>query len=92
MRLRGGVSRMYDRVLGAVILIGSLLGAACYFWLVFLSPWAWLTVQLSAFLAVAAVLVIVAWIGYTLATTPPPEPFEGLIEDSDGPVAESGES
>ena len=72
---------MDDRVLGAGILLGSLLGVACYFWLVFLSPWAWLIVQLSAFLAVAAVLVILAWIGYTLATTPPPEPLEGFGED-----------
>lgn len=73
---------MDDRVLGVGILLGSLLGVACYFWLVFLSPWSMLVVQLSAFLAVAAVLVIVAWIGYTLATTPPPEPLEGLMEDS----------
>ena len=72
---------MDDRVLGAGILLGSLLGMAIYFWLVFLSPWAWLIVQLSAFLAVAAVLVILAWIGYTLATTPSPEPLEGFGED-----------
>jgi len=74
---------MDDRVLGAVILLGSLLGVAFYFWLVFLSPWAWLVIQLSAFLAVAAVLVIIAWIGYTLATTPPPEPLEDLMADSE---------
>jgi predicted DNA-binding transcriptional regulator len=67
---------MDDRVLGGVILVGSLLGAACYFWLVFLSPWSLLVIQVSAFAAVAAVLVIVAWIGYTLATTPPPAPLE----------------
>ena len=79
---------MDDRVLGAGILLGSLLGIACYFWLVFMSPWAWLTVQLSAFLAVAAVLVIMAWIGYTLATTPPPEPLEDFDLDSE----ESGEA
>jgi len=71
-----------DRVLGVVVLLGSLLGIACYFWLVFLSQWSKLVIQLSAFLAVAAVLVIVAWIGYTLATTPPPEPLEGLMEAS----------
>lgn len=79
---------MDDRVLGAGILLGSLLGVACYFWLVFLSPWAWLVVQLSAFLAVAGVLVIVAWIGYTLATTPPPEPLEDLMEDFEEPSEE----
>jgi len=80
---------MDDRILGVSILLGSVLGVACYFWLVFLSPWAWLTVQLSAFVAVAAVLIILAWIGYTLATTPPPVPLEGLMENSEE-EAESG--
>ena len=45
------------------------------------------TIQASAFIAVACVLLIVAWIGYTLATTPPPVPLEdldmGLDEDLD---------
>jgi len=71
-----------DKVLGYVILIGSLFGVACYFYLVFLSPWALLVVQVSAFLAVAAILAIMAWIGYTLATTPPPEPLEDFVEES----------
>ena len=73
---------MNDKALGYIILIGSLFGIACYFYLVFLSPWALLVVQVSAFLAVAAVLLIMAWIGYTLATTPPPEPLEDLEEAS----------
>ena len=58
---------MNDKVLGYIILIGSLVGIACYFYLVFLSPWAPLVVQISAFLAVAAILAIMAWIGYILA-------------------------
>jgi len=76
------VSRLDDKVSGYAILFGSLLGIACYFYLVFLSPWALLVVQISAFLAVAAVLVIIAWIGYTLATTPSLEPLEDLAESS----------
>jgi predicted DNA-binding transcriptional regulator len=60
---------MSDRALGYLILVGSLAGTALCFYLVFLSPWALLMVRLSAFLAMAAFLVIVAWIGYTLATT-----------------------
>ena len=71
---------MNDTVLGYIVLIGSLVGVGCYFYLVFLSPWALLVVQVSAFLAVAAVLVIIAWIGYTLATTPPPAPLEDFEE------------
>ena len=72
---------MNDKVMGYIILIGSLFGVACYFYLVFLSPWALLVVQVSAFLAVAAVLAIMAWIGYTLATTPPPMPLEDFDEE-----------
>jgi len=80
-----------DRVLGSVILIGSLLGIVIYFWLLFMSSWSWLTIQVSAFLAVAMILLIVAWIGYTLATTPPPMPLEDFdfnseLEDSEKKV------
>ena len=67
---------MSDKSVGYVILFGSLLGIAGYFYLVFLSPWIMLGIQISAFVAVAAVLAIMAWIGYTLATTPPPMPLE----------------
>ena len=69
-----------DQVLGWGVLIGSLLGCVLYFYLVFFSPWTVLTIQLTAFLAVAAVLVILGWIGYTLATTPPPVPLEEFTE------------
>ena len=82
---------MDDRVLGAGILIGSIGGVVLYFWLVFFSPWWRLVIQLSAFLAVAMVLVIVAWIGYTLATTPPPEPLEELVEEAAEETAKEGE-
>ena len=61
-----------------MILLGSILGIAAYFYLTFLSPWIVLTIQISAFIAVAAILLIIAWIGYTLATTPPPTPLEDL--------------
>ena len=65
-----------DRTLGGIILLGSLAGIVIYFWLLFMSQWAWLTIQVSALLAVGMVLLIMAWIGYTLATTPPPMPLE----------------
>lgn len=71
-----------DRVLGSLILVGSLAGIAAYFWLLFLSPWAWLTIQVSALSAVGAMLLIMAWIGYTLATTPPPMPLEDFDSES----------
>jgi predicted DNA-binding transcriptional regulator len=74
---------MNDRLMGALVLLASLAGVVVYFYLVFLAPWALLVIQVSAFLAVAAVLVIVAWIGYTLATTPPPGPIDASWEESE---------
>ena len=86
-----------DRVLGGAILVGSLAGIVIYFWLLFMSPWAWLTVQVSALLAVGMCLLIMAWIGYTLATTPPPMPledfdFESELGESEESVEESEET
>ena len=72
-----------DKVLGGVILVGSLAGIVVYFWLLFMSPWATLTIQVSAFLAVGMCLLIMAWIGYTLATTPPPMPLEDFDFESE---------
>ena len=65
-----------DQGLGWLILVFSVLGITLYYYLVFMSAWSLLTIQVSAFLAVAMVLLIIAWIGYTLATTPPPMPLE----------------
>jgi len=45
-------------MLGYILLVGSLVGIGCYFYLVFISPWAWLVVQVSAFIAVAAILAV----------------------------------
>lgn len=72
-----------DRALGGIIFLGSLAGVVIYFWLLFMSPWAWLTIQVSALLAVGMVLLIMAWIGYTLATTPPPMPLEDFDFETD---------
>jgi predicted DNA-binding transcriptional regulator len=70
-----------DRTLGGAILVGSIAGIVIYFWLLFMSSWATLTIQVSAFAAVGMVLLIIAWIGYTLATTPPPMPLEDFDFD-----------
>jgi predicted DNA-binding transcriptional regulator len=72
-----------DKVIGGSILIGSIAGIAIYFWLLFMSAWSWLTLQISAFAAVAMILLIMAWIGYTLFTTPPPMPLEDFDLDED---------
>jgi predicted DNA-binding transcriptional regulator len=40
-----------------------------------------LVLQLTGFIAVGAVLGILAWIGYTLATTPSPKPIEDVEKE-----------
>ncbi|MCS7117928.1 MAG: transcriptional regulator [Thaumarchaeota archaeon] len=82
---------MSDKGLGYLILIASIAGILLYGWLVLLSPWAMLVLQLTAFLAVVGVLSILAWIGYTLVTTPPPEPIPEL-ETLSGEAAKGQEN
>lgn len=62
-----------DRIIGGAILGGSIIGVIVYGLLVFY--WPLIVLQVSAFLAVLLLLGILAWIGYTMATTPPPEPI-----------------
>jgi len=44
-----------------------------YGFLLYLRPL--LVLEVTAFLAVVVLLGILAWIGWTMATTPPPEPI-----------------
>ncbi|MEM2904494.1 MAG: transcriptional regulator [Candidatus Bathyarchaeia archaeon] len=62
-----------DQALGAMLLVGGVAGIAVYGWLVFLTSWSLLVLELTGFIAVAGVLGMLVWIGYTLAATPPPK-------------------
>lgn len=75
---------MRDRSLGALLLAIALVAMVGYFWLLFLAPedavflgktvneWA---IIIPVIIIVYAVLVIVAWIGWALASTAPPLPI-----------------
>jgi len=63
-----------DRVLGIIILLMSIVILLVYGWFLYFTPM--LVLQITALIAVGAVLVIAAWIGWTMATTPPPAPLE----------------
>lgn len=62
-----------DRALGGAIFGGSILGIIVYGLLLYHFPKAIL--EITAFLAVVVLLGILAWIGWTMATTPPPQPM-----------------
>ena len=70
-----------DQVIGALILAASVIGIIIYGWILFFTEWTILLLQLTGFAAVAAILGILAWIGYTLATTPPPKPIEEIEKE-----------
>lgn len=70
-----------DQALGLLLFLGSIICAVLYLWLVFLSPWQMLVLQVTAFVAVGFILFILGWIGYTLATTPPPKPIEEIEKE-----------
>lgn len=67
-----------DRAIGGAILGGSILGIILYAALLWYYPD--MTLRVTAFLGVTLILVILAWIGYTMATTPPPEPITDIPE------------
>jgi len=73
-----------DRVMGAFVMIGSFVVLALYGVCVIFSEYGLLVVKWTAFLAVTGALAITAWIGYTLATTPSPEPLEFSMDESEG--------
>lgn len=78
------MSMARDQTLGAVLLLGSVVGVVVYGWILFLPPLAGLDLlllKLTGFIAVAGVLGIIGWIGYTLATTPPPKPLEEIEKE-----------
>lgn len=63
-----------DQIYGALICLVSVVGLVAY--TVLLYSYAVVILQITAFIAVALVLIIMGWIGWTMATTPPPAPLE----------------
>jgi len=68
-----------DRIIGLLILIGSILGIIYAWLLFFISPI--IVIQITLFIAVSAILAILSWIGYTLATTPSPKAIEEIEKE-----------
>ncbi|MEM2153013.1 MAG: transcriptional regulator [Nitrososphaerota archaeon] len=70
-----------DQLFGALLVAVSIIVIIIYAWILFFTQWSMLLMQVTLMVAVAGVLGILAWIGYTLATTPPPKPIEKIEEE-----------
>ena len=77
-----------DRSIGVGLILVSVIVILIYFWLLFIPP-NWdipllgikvteFLIRLTVMIGVLGVFGILAWIGYTLATTPPPKPIEEI--------------
>jgi hypothetical protein len=71
---------MDKRVLGFLVMVGSVAGIFSLFHLMFLSPWAPLVVRLLIFAPVGALLLIMASVGVALVTTIRPDPLDDMVE------------
>jgi len=67
-----------DRAIGSALVVGAILGVIIYGVLLFGlgKTVALYTLEVTAFVAVIGILAILGWIGYVMATTPPPVPLE----------------
>ena len=73
-----------DQVLGSALLVASAIIIVAYIWLVFFPPLAGADIfllKLTGSAAAIGVFAILGWIGYTLATTPPPKPIEEIEKE-----------
>ena len=58
---------------GFVLLIISVTAFFAYSYFLLVSPWAIELLEITVLAAVAALLAVLGWIGYTMATAPDPE-------------------
>jgi outer membrane biosynthesis protein TonB len=79
-----------DQAIGGLIctvcvVIGVLYTLGLFYWGYYLNPSTWdiafTLVALPVFIAFIAILAIGAWIGWTMATTPPPKPIEEITSE-----------
>jgi predicted DNA-binding transcriptional regulator len=81
-----------DQTIGILVFAVCIIVIVAYGWLVFLTDWSILVLKLTGFVAIGGILGIGSWIGWTMATTPPPKPLEELgMENSESEEEEESE-
>lgn len=76
-----GDSMAKDQMIGSALLIASIVVGILYIYWLFFTPYFIWALIIPILLAVIGILAIIAWIGYTMATTPPPTPIEDIELD-----------
>jgi len=66
------MARKPNRSVGITIFVASIIGFILYAWLLLVSEWSAIVLQLTVLAAVAGLLGVLAWIGLTMATSPLP--------------------
>jgi len=60
-----------QRVLGITIFVLCIVGFFVYAYLLMLSEWSPVVLQLSVLMAIGGILGVISWIGYSMATSKP---------------------
>jgi predicted DNA-binding transcriptional regulator len=77
-----------DQLIGALLLLVSIVGIIVYGFLLYSFPI--IVLQITGFVIIAGALAVVCWIGYTLMTTPPPKPIEEIEKEMPAVKDEAG--
>ncbi|AFH42530.1 transcriptional regulator [Fervidicoccus fontis] len=72
-----------DKYIGILLISVSAIVIVLYGYILFLTSYSGILIELTAFIAILGIFGIVGWIGYTLATTPPPKPIEEIEKEID---------
>jgi len=71
-----------DKAVGLALLVVSIVIIIAYAYVMFApTHYALFLLKLTGVVAVAVVFGILAWVGYALATTPPPKPIEEIEKE-----------
>ncbi|MEM1907696.1 MAG: transcriptional regulator, partial [Thermosphaera sp.] len=70
-----------DQTIGWLLMAVSIIIIILYGYVLFMTDYSLVLMQLTLMIAVIGVFGILGWIGYTLATTPPPKPIEEIEKE-----------
>lgn len=77
-----------DRVIGIILLLAAILGVFAYIWL-FWAGFGWYVVAAVVSVFALSLLLIIAWVGWVIATTPSPQRLEDTTMGSDSTAGKS---